>query len=247
MKTPNSKKQSSQTRPPFVDSGNYGGSPTLLDNSYTVRRQLAAIATILDSVQLANKIIHEEKVVMSRGHLTPRSDQVFLNQQEATMQVLNLVPHLTTANNLNWERLETWSRIFLQLLGVEADVYTGAFGSFKYPNTKNVLKALYLLPASNKNPLDRLPVPLYLYKVLIADSIESGIAFIGINNPLLSEEDIHKHILCEDVSEKAPYIEWHISRTNLRSGYVYACTLENFLKVVEDLPETVRPYKDLLH
>lgn len=77
----------------------------------------------------------------------------------------------------------------------------------------------------------RIPVPKLYYKVLINKADNSGIVFIGVNNPHLTLEQIKKdYIICTDVSDKIDYINW--KKDDISRGFSYACDVNEFLKAV---------------
>jgi hypothetical protein len=84
----------------------------------------------------------------------------------------------------------------------------------------------------------KIPVPKFYYKILIDKTENSGIAFIGVNNPHLTLDEILKDfIICTDVSNKINYINW--KKTDISRGYSYACEVNEFLKVVKHFPKIV--------
>lgn len=137
-------------------------------------------------------------------------------------------------NNGNWLAVEIGLKKFIQKRNVDANVFTGTHDIMIYPDINNQTRKIYLATNNTKNP--QLPVPKFYYKVVIVESINAGIAFIGVNNPYATEENIKSdYILCPDVSDKVNYINWQ--RTNITAGYSYACEVSEFAKHIKYLPK----------
>ena len=245
----------------FIQSRVYEGPEIKTDIVYNTKSQKETMAKILKSVDRANKLIQiinekddssDQNLVFSRGHMTPRNDQMFRTQQFTTMIFTNISPQWQRFNNVHWAKIERETKVRCQeqqINGIEIDVYTGTYGIFKYADADGDLQPIYLVPADENCPNPRIPVPLYFYKVLIAPSTQSGIVFIGVNDPHRTVEDIEaNNILCPDISEKSSIIDWTThNRKDVKSGYSYACSVKDFVEVVQDLPPAVKPYENLLH
>lgn len=133
---------------------------------------------------------------------------------------------------------------FIEKRNIDTDVYTGTHEVFTFPDIHGKYQEIYLAHTNNSKT-NRIPVPRYYYKVLIAESINAGIALIGVNNPYVSDEFIEKeYILCPDIGDKVKYIDWN--RTNVTAGYSYACSVADFVKVVKHLPPLPKVTKLLL-
>ncbi|XP_031621017.1 uncharacterized protein LOC116339335 [Contarinia nasturtii] len=212
---------------------------------YTRIVQRKTIAQILDSEKLAAEIIAEKgDLFLARGHLAAKSDYIFAPHQLATFYYINVAPQWQTFNGGNWLCIERGVRKFIEQLNVDVDVYTGAHDVLTYPDINGKHREIHLSYDSEGSKTNRIPVPRFYYKVLIAETKNAGIVFIGLNDPYASIESIeNEYMLCPDVSEKVNYINW--SRTNITAGYSYACSVDNFVKVVKELPSLPR-VKNLL-
>lgn len=83
-----------------------------------------------------------------------------------------------TLHTGNWVELEIGIKEFIAKRNLDTDVYTGTHGISTLPDINGKPKALFLSMNAKGN---RIPVPLFYYKVVIAESIDAGIVFIGGN------------------------------------------------------------------
>ena len=59
-------------------------------------------------------------------------------------------------------------------------------------------------------------------------------AFIGMNNPYLTEAQAQADVFCTDISDTITWLTWF--PRDLVRGYSFACDLDEFRRVVTDLP-----------
>ncbi|XP_055325389.1 uncharacterized protein LOC129579371 [Sitodiplosis mosellana] len=216
------------------------------DSLYSKFMQHKTIGRILGSEELASKIVvNSTDFYMARGHLAAKADYVFASQQLATFYFINAAPQWQSFNGGNWLKIEIGVKKFIEKRNIDTDVYTGTYGVFSYPDINGKEQEIYLAYSNTTNGTNRIPVPRFYYKVLIAESINAGIVFIGVNNPHVSDDVVEKeYILCPDVGDKVNYIDWN--RRNVTAGYSYACSVPDFIKVVKDLPPLPKITKVLL-
>lgn len=225
--------QRSVERVPFLKGNFYKGiSPNSL---YSKNVQRKTVAMILGSQQIADEIISgNSDLFMARGHMAAKADFIFGAHQLLTFYFINVAPQWQTFNGGNWLAVEIGVKKFIEKRNIDTDVYTGTYGIFTYPDVHGDEQEIYLA-WDKKAGQHRIPVPRFYYKVLIAEEIQAGIVFIGVNHPYLTMKQIKSdNILCPDVSNEVDYIQW--DRTNITAGYSYACSVEDFTKVVTDLP-----------
>lgn len=80
----------------------------------------------------------------------------------------------------------------------------------------------------------QIPVPKFFYKILINSAESTGIAIICANNVHTTIDEIESdYVICEDISENIKYIKWR--RKEVKRGYCYACSVDDFLKIVPHL------------
>lgn len=159
----------------------------------------------------------------------------------------------------NWATVENTVRQFVGLARLNVQVYTGTYGVFSLPDCSGRHVEVYLdvhratrNDCSGNGPtprsFGRLPVPLYYYKVVLDEGSDRGVVFIGLNNPHATQTDVRagKYNLCPDVSTRIHWMEGQWNRTNIHLGYSYACEVNEFVKVVNHLPKTVRANRLLI-
>jgi len=64
-------------------------------------------------------------------------------------------------------------------------VYTGTYGVATLPNVNGIETELYLYVDSNGNKA--IPVPKFYWKAVYDPKGQAGVAFVGINNPYVSD------------------------------------------------------------
>lgn len=225
--------QRSVDRVSFLKGNFYKGlSPNTLYSKYDQR---ITIGKILGSITIAEDIISADSdLFLARGHLAAKSDFIFGTDQTLTFYYINVAPQWQSFNGGNWLAIEHGVKKFIEKRNIDTDLFTGTYGIFTYPDVRGKEQQIYLA-WDKKKENRRIPVPRFYYKVIIAEEIEAGIVFIGVNHPYLTMKQIkNEYILCPDVSAKVNYINW--DRNNITAGYSYACSVNEFVKVVTDLP-----------
>jgi len=172
-------------------------------------------------------------VYLARGHLSAKTDFVFGAAQQASFFFVNAAPQWQTFNGGNWERIEDSVRKFVADENITADCYTGIWGVTTLPDVDGIERELYLDFDENNNGL--IPVPKLYYRVIIDRLSRKGIVLLGVNNPHVNLEQIeNEYIICKDIGEQLSWVSW--TKEDLKRGYSYACTVEDFTSVVKDLP-----------
>jgi hypothetical protein len=172
--------------------------------------------------------------IISRGHLTPRSDFVFKSQRRATHYYLNCNPQFQGFNGNNWAVVEDSIRKYLTGTKVVKNVKieTGVKGILELPDQTGANHKIFL--AAN----GKVPVPLYFWKTMEVEN-ESKYAFIGINHPNadLPELEHYKTILdafCPDAVCDSKDYKWkkaelnQRNRNDLKRGVVRCCDFNKF-------------------
>ncbi|XP_067613399.1 uncharacterized protein [Eurosta solidaginis] len=218
------------TRPNFITGDFYGGKN--VNNFYTKKHQNATISQILvmDASPYFNDTID---VYLARGHLAAKVDFIFGAPQKATFYFVNVAPQWQVFNGGNWERIEDGVRFYARDQSLTLDCYTGTWGVSTLPDVNGVPQELYLSFGENNNGL--IPVPKIYFCVVISRESRKGIVIVGVNNPhLLMEELFADYVICKDVGKGIDWIGWN--KENPMKGYSYACAVDDFTKVVKDLP-----------
>lgn len=167
---------------------------------------------------------------LARGHLTANSDFVYDAQQRSTFYFINAAPQWQCFNNGNWKTLEENLRSFASKQKSDLVVYTGTYGISTLPHEETGEETeLYLYVHSEKGVA--IPVPKFFWKFVYDPKTKNGAVFIGTNNPYKTE----KELICKDVSDSIKWLTW--KKDNQIAGFSYACSVEEFRKVVTYLPE----------
>lgn len=211
-----------------------------VDKLYQITSQQRNIGIILESKELAAQLIKtENNLFLSHGHLAARSDFRSKEQQEATFNYLNVAPQWQSFNGGNWLRIENRCYYYTNKYNRNVEVYTGTHGILCFNDVNGNPKELFL-DAENK----KCPVSKIFYKIIIDRHIDSGVAFIGVNNPYASAQDIVRdYNYGKDVSDLLDFKLW--DRTNIRAGFCYAVEVSELVKRIPELPKTLR-VKNLL-
>ncbi|KAH8364120.1 hypothetical protein KR084_002701 [Drosophila pseudotakahashii] len=217
-------------RPSFIELDFYGGRD--VNTKYTQVQQNITISNIL-GLDASPYFNYSDDRILARGHMIAKTDQIFGAAQHSTFLFINVAPQWQTFNGGNWEKVETSVRKFVADRNLTTDCYTGTWGVSTLPDVDGVEKELYLDFDQNNNGL--IPVPKIYYRVVIDRLTREGIVLIGINNPYLTLEQILKdYVLCKDIGHQLSWLTWY--KEDLHEGYSYACTVEDFIEVVKDLP-----------
>ena len=85
----------------------------------------------------------------------------------------NVVPQWQRINNGNWGTVEVGVRAAARRRGVTFQVYTGTIGVFKVNGREvNLVE-------------DKIPVPEYLWKMIVDTRTGENIVFVTLNNPFV--------------------------------------------------------------
>ncbi|XP_017128740.1 uncharacterized protein LOC108146987 [Drosophila elegans] len=182
---------------------------------------------------------------LARGHLAAKADLIYASQQRSSFNYVNVAPQWQSFNGGQWAVLEDSTRRYVASSGISATVYTGTYGEMKVAGSKS----LHLTTDGNNNGL--VTVPQLFYRVLVDNgSPTRGIALLGVNNPHATLAQIHEsYIICDPVEDEVPWLSWlHKSNAkgNLKKGYLYACSVADLARVVQQLPRPLLQVDELL-
>lgn len=194
---------------------------------YTKKNQLARFEKYFGPDQ---KYIDEKKNFLSRGHLTPDADFMFGYEQLSTYYYPNVALQFQPINGGNWLKVEDMSRSLAAVYGEDIESYNGYFSMVKFPRSSGALVKVYLDADEN------FYIPKYYFKVLLRKSTNESIAFLNVNNPFVSNGKAEE--VCPNVCDKANL--QHKDFTIQTKGYTFCCTLEDFKKVFNGLPNEVQ-------
>lgn len=202
-----------------------------VNQAYTKVSQIAAVAELVGSRELAEQYIEESgsNQFMSRGHLAPNADFIFYSWMDATFHFINVAPQWQSFNGVNWVGLENGARDFVVDKAIDAIVYTGTHGVMKLADVNGNMVEIYL---HNKN---QLPVPRFFWKIIYDPIGNAGVAVVGVNNPHVQEIN-ETYQLCPALDN--PTILDRVSQPeNIERGYIYACRVEDLSAAVPEVPE----------
>jgi hypothetical protein len=214
----------------FINDSFYPPGMSLYD-LYNSTTQLQTISNILSSAQLGNQYINATHV-LTKGHHSARADFVYGSQQRATFHFVNVSPQWKTFNGGNWEKLERSVREYAGKNKLDLVVYTGTYGVATLPNVNGIETELYLYVDSNSNK--SIPVPKFYWKAVYDPKNETGVVFVGINNPYVTNPQ-GDYLICTDVCSKISWVDW--DQKNITAGYSYCCEVDDFRSTVKTLPQ----------
>jgi len=218
-------------RPNFIEGIFFPGMS--VNTLYTQITQRETISRLLGSTQLGDQfIVPSTNFYLSRGHLSARADFVYGSQQRATFHFVNVAPQWQTFNGGNWERLESSVRAYADKRKLDLIVYTGTYGVATLPNVNGNETELYLYVDNNNNKA--IPVPKLFWKAVYDLKSQSGVVFVGINNPHISHPQ-GDYRVCTDVCSKISWVNW--DQRNITRGYSYCCEVDDFRSTVKYLPQ----------
>lgn len=204
-----------------------------VEKLYSRYMQRQTISKILGSDELGADLVADMgELFLSRGHMAAKSDFVFGSHMLATFYFINVAPQWQSFNGGNWAVLESYFKRFVDRRNISVEMFTGTYGVVEYRDVNGVPREIYL--ASNGTDR-RIPIPKVYYKVAIDHKRRTGVAFVGVNNPYATMEEILKdYVYCENVMDQIKYIPY---RPNLQAGYMYACAVNDFAKAIGELPD----------
>ncbi|XP_060531504.1 uncharacterized protein LOC132705090 [Cylas formicarius] len=226
-------RDSTVANPFFRDTGFYTTSRNIAE-LYRRDSIRNAINTLVGLSPSSEKYVERRgDLFVNRGHLAAKGDFVYAFEQLATFNYVNAAPQWASFNGGNWNEVEISVRNYASRLGDDLEIYTGVYGTTSLPHEthgRNV--GLYL----DINSGHVMPIPELFWKVIYNPKTKQGIVVIGLNNPY--ETSLSNSIICPDVSAKITWFSSNLSRNqrNVTLGYIYACTVADFTKVVNSAP-----------
>ena len=173
---------------------------------------------------LLGRELDEGISVLQKGHLAAYANFPYHSQQEATMYAVNTIPQFRRVNTGNWKKLEDRLRSYATQQDQDLQVYVGTYGVLKLATISGKQQEIYL---SNNGKNNVVPVPEITYAIVYNQAMTRGAVFITLNN-VVARSSIKK--LCRDQSNQVKWFsnDW-LDRTDVTKGYVYCCTLKDFL------------------
>ncbi|KAG8237896.1 hypothetical protein J437_LFUL017044, partial [Ladona fulva] len=115
----------------------------------------------------------------------------------------------------------------------DLEIYTRTHGVLKLPDVNGNPVSIFLLNESNKQ---RVPVPEYIWKVVIDRQESESIAFVMLNHPNHPQHSIQEPSpLCPDVCDEVTWIPWR-NRNDKNKGKIYCCSLDSLRVRIPNIP-----------
>lgn len=226
--------QSKVARPEWLAGNFYPG--VEVNTMYTHQQQKGMIAEYVGQENADRYVTNSQ--FLSRGHLAAKTDFIFATGQRATFYFINIAPQWQPFNAGNWNWLEQNLRSRIAEAGYNTRIYTGTFGITQLRDADNKLVDIYLY--RDAGGVEKIPVPLYYYKVVYDASRGIGTAFVGVNNPYYTEAEVRGLQFCTDRCRNNPafgWLKWQPDRIDI--GYSFCCTVDDFRRTVPHLPSFV--------
>ncbi|XP_005182505.2 uncharacterized protein LOC101892491 [Musca domestica] len=214
------------TRRPFL-AKHMSSNTRKVNEFYTKKNQLARFEALFGQGQT---YYDEKKNFLSRGHLTPDADFMFGYEQLSTYYYMNVAPQFQPINGGNWLKVEDMARSLAGDYGEDIESYNGYFGTVQLPNASGMPVTLYL---DNRQ---QFYIPKYYFKVLTRKSADESIVFVNVNNPFIANGKAEE--VCPNICSKANLYQRDF--TNLAKGYTFCCSLQDFKRVYNGLPNEVQ-------
>ncbi|KAH8270596.1 hypothetical protein KR018_012099, partial [Drosophila ironensis] len=224
-------------RLPFSAAGHFQGYDMAILYTQRHQQQVLAYTGLLEV---------ENPSFLSRGHLAAKADLIFASQQRSTFNYVNVAPQWQSFNGGQWANLEDSTRRFLAKSGISVTAYTGVYGDLRVGANGTTL---HLATDENNNGV--LAVPQLFYRVLIDYGDPArGIALVGVNYPWATLANVEaSFLICGRVESQVNWLHWMLkgnAKGNLWKGYLYACSVADFARVVTQLPRSLLKVDKLL-
>jgi hypothetical protein len=195
------------------------------DQFYTCKNQVANLGHLLGPQTHVHRYINCDKggdMYLTKAHLVPKSDFLFEFQQKTTSYNINTAPQWQTINTGNWRILENRIRRYANNHSADLTIVTG---------TLNVKTLPHLLGVQQHKGLQNnatMALPALFWKLVHDRTRNAGIVFLIINDPYVDYRHIFSYTVCNCVCSKTTSWFHGWNRFNMKKGYVYCCTVDNF-------------------
>lgn len=216
------------------------------DEIYDRENQYIVLLNLSGSGDETHKYINRNAstdLYLTKGHLIAFKDFIYNSQQEVTLTCLNSAPIWQVIRKGNWRNMENSIRQYASRNGKDLTVYAGTYSMLHLWHINGTSVPVYL--GTDRNGRNILPVPELFWKIVYDRLMRHGIVFLVINN---HREDIYPkdYEVCTDVCNRTQswFNGW--DRYQVRLGYVYCCTVTEFLMKTNAIPEFREVVIDLL-
>ncbi|XP_069688118.1 uncharacterized protein [Periplaneta americana] len=196
---------------------------------YSCKSQAKYVAGILGSQNQVKQFIkcdYGRLQYLAKHHLVPASDFLFEYQKKATSYYINTVPQWESISSGNWRILEDRIRVFANKQKSDLTIVSGTLDVTSLPDVKGVERKLYLNRDKKGNVI--VPVPALFWKLVLNHNKNSGIVFIGVNNPYHRDLFRLGFIICTNICGNT--VSWFSgwNRMDLSQGFIYCCAVNDF-------------------
>jgi hypothetical protein len=220
--------------------------PRQFDEMYDRQNQYNAVVNLTGSTDEADKFINRNTssdLYLIKGQLIAYKDFIYKSQQEMTSLCLNSAPIWQVIRKGNWRHMGNSIRQYAGRNGKDLTVYTGTYGTLHVSHVNGTRVPFYL--GTDRNGRSALPVPKFFWKIVYDRLMRRGIVFILINS-YRDDTRVAEYEICSDVCDRTQswFHGWDRFRVTL--GYVYCCTVRDFLAKTGAVPEFREVVTDLL-
>ena len=198
------------------------------DFYYHLEQQHEAFTDILGSSSLADQYLSGGEYYLARGHLAPNADYIFYSWMDTTFYLINVAPQWQNFNARNWAYLEEGVRELAISHSSDFVVYTGTSGTMQLEDVHGKMVDIHLYQ-------DKLPVPMFYWKIIHDPIAGTGVAAVGVNNPHL-KEITQELILCPPLSHHT-LLDSLTGAEDITHGYLYLCRVEDLAESVPEVPQ----------
>jgi hypothetical protein len=193
------------------------------------KNQIRALEHILGSMTQANKYIncdYRSDMYLERCHLAPHDDFLFGYQRRAASYYINTALQWKAIDIGSWDILGRRIRRYARKQKSDLIIVTGTINVTTLPDVFGTEKYVYLPEDSRSSSTE--PVPAVFWKLVQDKTRNAGIVFVVVNNPYQHDLLTRGHIICTDICSNTSswFDDWN--RLDVRSGYVYCCTVDEF-------------------
>ncbi|KAJ4432519.1 hypothetical protein ANN_21141 [Periplaneta americana] len=214
-------------------------------NLYTCKTERDNLESVLGSAEKVTSYMNcsttGSPTQLSRGHLTPNGDFIYPYQQNATYYHANAAPQWQFCNNRNWKSLEERCRNYARNNKIVLTIYTGTSGQNSYLlDDNNNKQVLFLLPGQ------KIPVPLYYFKIVYNPSKKFGIAFILYNVHYNQSPQFFEIPEYDSICKETGWFS--DDEINFNKGIIQCLTISEFLSVTgfkdfkDEVLDTIKYY-----
>ncbi|KAM8714454.1 hypothetical protein ACLKA7_014566 [Drosophila subpalustris] len=152
-------------------------------------------------------------LIINRGHLVASADFLFVDQMSSTFRYLNIVPQFKTINDGNWEKIERWIRSQVPWTAAFR-IRTGGIDVLTLTDGSGASREAYLTGS-------KLPVPLWIYKVVRDHSGKGLYVFLSLNS-IFERQRPNAIAACQTVQCPVSLPD------NPNDGFIYCCDPSQF-------------------